>query len=131
MTAPDAAPSTTLSGGAPARATVDLDAIAGNVRTLREHAGDAGVMAVVKADGYGHGLLPSARAALAGGASWLGTALLPEALALRAAGLTGPRILTWLLGPGEPVDAALTQDVDVSANATWMLDEIADAARRT
>ena len=58
-------------------------------------------MAVVKADGYGHGLVPSARAAVAGGATWLGTALLEEALALRAAGITGPRVLAWLIGPGE------------------------------
>src|SRR5665647_3344933 len=52
-------------GREPARATVDLDAIRRNVEVLREHAGSAEVMAVVKADGYGHGLVPSARAASA------------------------------------------------------------------
>ena len=56
-------------------------------------------MAVVKADGYGHGLVPAARAALAGGADSLGVAVLDEALALRAAGITAP-VLAWLHGPG-------------------------------
>jgi alanine racemase len=114
-----------------AEARVDLGAIRGNVAALRARAGAAEVLAVVKADGYGHGLVPSARAAVAGGATWLGTALLSEALDLRAAGITGPRVLTWLQGPGERIDDALSADIDVSANATWMLDEIADAARRT
>ena len=58
------------------------------------------MMTVVKADGYGHGLVESGRAARAGGADWLGTAVIEEALALRAAGDTG-RILTWLTVPGE------------------------------
>ena len=64
--------------------------IAANTRLLSERAGSAGVMAVVKADAYGHGLIPSARAARAGGADWLGVALVDEGLALRAAGLDGP-----------------------------------------
>src|SRR4051812_17418327 len=79
---------------------VDLDAIAHNVALLKQRAGDAALMAVVKADGYGHGLLESARAARAGGADWLGAAVLEEALALRRAGDTG-RVLTWLAVPGE------------------------------
>uniref|UniRef100_UPI002028535B alanine racemase n=1 Tax=Actinotalea sp. C106 TaxID=2908644 RepID=UPI002028535B len=58
----------------PARAVVDLDAISANVTALADRAGPAAVMAVVKADAYGHGLVPSARAALAGGATWLGAA---------------------------------------------------------
>ena len=74
--------------GLPSRAVVDLGAIRDNVAALAAHAGSAEVMAVVKADGYGHGLLPSARAAVRGGATWLGVAQLAEALALRAAGLT-------------------------------------------
>jgi alanine racemase len=113
-----------------AAARVDLSAIRDNVAVLRARAaGGAEVMAVVKADGYGHGLVPSARAALAGGATWLGTALLEEALALRAAGLTEPRVLAWLMGPGEAFGAAITADVDLSANATWAVEEIAEAAR--
>ena len=81
-----------------AEIVVDLDAIADNVATLRARAGVA-MMTVVKADGYGHGLVGAARAARAGGADWLGTAVLEEALALRAAGDTG-RILTWMAVPG-------------------------------
>ena len=77
----------------PARAVIDLGAIRSNVRALTEHAPTAQVMAVVKADGYGHGLVPVAHAAVAGGATWLGVAQAEEALALRAAGLT-TRVLT-------------------------------------
>jgi alanine racemase len=113
-----------------AAARVDLTAIRDNVAVLRARAvGGAEVMAVVKADGYGHGLVPSARAALAGGATWLGTALLDEALALRAAGLTSPRLLSWLTGPGERFGDAIAADVDVSASAIWAVREIAEAAR--
>ena len=82
-----------------AEIVVDLDAIAANVATLKARAGVA-MMTVVKADGYGHGLVEAGRAARAGGADWLGTAVAEEALALRAAGDTG-RILTWLAVPGE------------------------------
>ena len=71
-----------------AEIVVELPAIRHNVRVLREHTGTP-VMTVVKADGYGHGLLPAARAAREGGAAWLGVATLDEALALRAGGDTG------------------------------------------
>lgn len=113
-----------------AEVTVDLDAIADNVRLLDSQAGSAQTMAVVKADAYGHGLVPVARAAQAGGATWLGTAVLAEALALREAGLGG-RIMAWLAAPGEDFPAALSADIDVAAYATWQLDEIAKAARET
>ena len=110
-----------------AEARVDLDAIRAN--TARLAAGtSAGVMAVVKADGYGHGLLPAARASLAGGATWLGVCTLDEALALRAAGITAP-ILAWLLGPGLPLHQAVAADVDLSAASTALLEEIVAAAR--
>ena len=82
--------------------SIDLDAIRDNVAELRAPAGSAEVMAVVKADGYGHGLVPVARAALDGGATWLGVAQLAEALELRAAGVTAP-LLTWLFCPGADV----------------------------
>jgi alanine racemase len=108
---------------------VDLDAISANTEVLAERSGSAGVMAVVKADGYGHGLVPSAEAALRGGASWLGVALLDEALALRSAGLTVPT-LAWLVGPGEPWGEAIAADIDVSVSAPWVLDEIGEAAAR-
>lgn len=114
----------------PARAVVDLAAIRSNVAALCATAGPAQVMAVVKADGYGHGLLPSARAALAGGATWLGVAQLDEALALRAAGVTAP-VLSWIYAPGAPLDRALEADVDLSVSAGWALVEVLEAARAT
>jgi len=111
-----------------ARATVDLDAIRRNVEVLGEHAGSAAVMAVVKADGYGHGLVPSARAAVGGGASWLGVAQLSEAIALRDSGIHTP-ILSWLHVPGSDFAAAVTADIDLSVSALWSLTEVAQAAR--
>jgi alanine racemase len=115
--------------GYPARAVVDLAAIRGNVASLVEHAPTAQVMAVVKADAYGHGLVPSARAAVEGGATWLGVAQVPEAVALRAAGVVGPRVLTWLYAPGASLREAIAADVDVSVAAPWALDAVVAAAR--
>jgi alanine racemase len=112
-----------------AEIVVDLDAIAANTAVLRERVGRP-LMAVVKADGYGHGLLPAARAVLAGGADSLGVAVLDEALALRAAGVTAP-VLAWLHGPGTDYAAALTADIEVSVSAGWALDEVVSAARAT
>jgi alanine racemase len=111
-----------------ARATVDLDAISRNVEVLRKHAGSAAVMAVVKADAYGHGLLPCTRAALAGGASWLGVAQLSEALELRESGID-TRLLSWLHVPGSDFSAAIAADIDLSVSALWSLAEVAQAAR--
>lgn len=111
----------------PATAVVDLDAIAASVRACADAAPTAQVMAVVKAEGYGHGLLPSARAALRGGATWLGVAQLSEALALRAAGVTAP-VLSWLHVPGDPMAAAIEADVDLGVSAPWALAEIVAAA---
>ena len=115
-------------GRAPARATVDLDAIRRNVEVLAQHAWPAGVMAVVKADGYGHGLVPSARAAVSGGAKWLGVAQLSEALALRGSGIHG-RVLSWLHVPGTDFAAAIAADIDLSISASWSLVDVAAAAR--
>ncbi|RII20996.1 Alanine racemase [Streptomyces sp. YIM 130001] len=113
------------------RAEIDLAALRANVRTLRARAPRSAFMAVVKADGYGHGMLPCARAALQAGATWLGTATPEEALALRAAGI-GPdeaRILCWLWTPGGPWRAAIEADVEVSVSGLWALDEVTAAAR--
>jgi alanine racemase len=108
-------------------ARIDLDAIRGNVAALKQHAGDAAVMAVVKADGYGHGMLESAKAALSGGATWLGVAMADEAIALRRAGITTPT-LAWLLGPTDDWNAVAGAEVDVGVSATWALDKAAAAA---
>ncbi|UXA15316.1 alanine racemase [Mycobacterium sp. SMC-8] len=111
-------------------ASVDLDAIAHNVAVLREHAGSAAVMAVVKADGYGHGATRVARAALAAGAAELGVATLAEALALRADGVTA-RVLSWLHPPGTDFAPALLADVDVAVSSQRQLGDVLDAAART
>lgn len=113
----------------PARAVVDLAAVRGNLRSLAAHAPTAQVMAVVKGDAYGHGLLPVALAAVQAGATWLGTAQVTEALHLRRAGVTAPRILTWLYAPGAPLREAVEADVDVSVASGWSLDEVVAAAR--
>ncbi|GGQ66295.1 alanine racemase [Couchioplanes azureus] len=107
---------------------IDLDAIRDNVATLCAGT-SAEVMAVVKADGYGHGMLPAARAALAGGATWLGVATLDEALVLRRAGITAP-LLAWLNAPGLPLHEGVEADVDLNAASLGQLDEVVAAARR-
>ncbi|MEU0284726.1 alanine racemase [Streptomyces sp. NPDC006147] len=115
-----------------ARAVIDLAAVRANVRTLRDRAPHAALMAVVKADGYGHGAAPCARAAVAAGATWLGTATPQEALALRAPGAGVPadvRIMCWLWTPGGPWREAIEADVDVSVSGMWALEEATRAAR--
>ena len=111
-------------------AEIDLGALEANVRTLRGLAPSSEFMAVVKADAYGHGLLPVARTALRGGATWLGVAQFAEAFALRDAGIT-QRLLTWLSVPGSDFAGAVRRDIDLSASAPWVLDEIAAAASET
>jgi alanine racemase len=127
-------PGTSVRGrrGKPVRAeaVVDLDAISNNVAALREHAAGRDLMAVVKADGYGHGIVASAAAARRGGADWLGVALLDEALHLRSRGDSGP-ILSWLAVPGERYADAIAADVEVAAYSVEQLAEIAAAARHT
>ncbi len=114
-------------GAARSAAVVDLGAIAGNVAELKS-ATSAGVMAVVKADAYGHGLLPAARAAVAGGAGWLAVAFVAEALALRAGGIDVP-VLAMVVPPGEPLVDAIAGQIDLSVGAQWLLAEVTTAAR--
>lgn len=119
-----------LTPTAAAEAVVDLDAIAHNVRLLREHAGSAQVMAVVKADGYGHGATAVGRAALAAGAAELGVATSHEALALRSDGISAP-VLAWLHPPGTDFAPALEADVQVAVSSVRQLGELLDAVERT
>ncbi|MCM2516401.1 alanine racemase [Streptomyces griseoincarnatus] len=115
-----------------ARAVIDLAAVRANVRTLRERAPRAALMAVVKADGYGHGAAPCARAAVEAGATWLGAATPQEALALREPGSGVPddvRVMCWLWTPGGPWREAVEADIDVSVSGFWALDEVVAAAR--
>jgi alanine racemase len=106
---------------------VDLGAIRHNVRTLRDLVAPAAMMAVVKADGYGHGIVESARAARQGGADWIGVATVPEALALREAGDEGP-LLCWLTLPADVEDGSLARaierGVDLTAYTVAELDQI-------
>jgi alanine racemase len=111
-----------------AEVVVDLDAVRHNVALLAERAGGAATMAVVKADGYGHGALPVARAALEAGATWLGSCSLGEALDLRNGGI-GARILSWLDVPETDLAPGVAAGIDLSASSVRELAAIVDAAR--
>jgi alanine racemase len=121
---------TSLTPNTTAQAVVDLDAIAHNMGVLREHAGSAAVMAVVKADGYGHGATQVARVALRAGAAELGVATIEEALGLRRDGIDAP-VLTWLHAPATDFAPALESDVQVAVSSVRQLDELLDAVART
>ena len=105
-----------------AEANIDLDRITANVKHLKALAG-VDLMAVVKANAYGHGLVPVAHAALAGGANSLGVALLEEAITLREAGITAP-ILAWLVPPGSDYKMAVDHDIELAASSIIALEEI-------
>lgn len=106
-----------------AEAIVDLDAYRANIATLAACAPGSALMAVVKADAYGHGLLPCARAAREAGAAWLGAATIDEALALRAGGDTGD-LLCWLASPGADFASAIAAGIEVTASSAEQLAEI-------
>jgi alanine racemase len=115
-------------GGSVAR--IDLDAVAHNVAVLRERAGGAAVCAVVKADGYGHGAVPVARAALAAGATWLGVAHVQEARTLRAAGIEAPvLVLSECATDPRTLEVALACGLHLTAYRSAFLDALADRAR--
>ncbi len=107
---------------------VDLDAIRENVTRLKAGT-SAELMAVVKGDGYGHGMVPAARAALDAGADQLGVCTLDEALRLREEGITAP-VLAWLLSPGVPLHDGITVGVDLGCASLTQLDEMIQASRR-
>ncbi len=109
-----------------AEAIVDLSAIKHNVELLKKTAGTK-LLAVVKADAYGHGLVPVAKAAISAGADYLGVALLEEAIALREAGIEAP-ILAWLVQPGSDFKKAIELDIDLAAASLKALQEISAAS---
>ncbi len=109
--------------------TVDLEAVAANTRTLRARCRGR-LMAVVKADGFGHGAAEVARTALEHGASCLGVTSIGEALQLRRAGIEAP-VLSWLNPVGADFGDALTNDVEVAVPSPAHLTAVADAARRS
>lgn len=110
-----------------AQAEVDLSAISHNLHRLHQHTGVA-ILAVVKADAYGHGLVPVSRAAVTAGASWLGVALLEEALSLRSAEIAIP-ILAWLVPPGSNYQSAIAGDIDLAVPSIAIFQEICVASR--
>ncbi len=115
--------------GPRAEASVDLDAVRHNVAVLAATARGVAVMAVVKADGYGHGAVPVARAALEAGAGWLGVCTLDEALDLRAAGIDAP-VLSWLHLPDEDFAPAIAAGIDLSVSSRVHLAAVLSGAAR-
>ena len=110
-------------------ARIRLDALVGNLESLRALAAPAAVMGVVKADAYGHGMIPVARALADAGVDWLGVADIDEALALRGAGIETP-VLAWLHGSPADFDAAAAADIDVAVSSLEQLDAAARAGAR-
>lgn len=110
----------------PTVAHVDLGAVRHNVRALRPP--DAEIMAVVKANGYGHGDVPVARAALEAGAAWLGVALVEEGIRLREAGIEAPILVLTEFPPGSEKDA-LTASLTPSLYSERGLEALVEACR--
>lgn len=121
--------------GYPSWAAVDLAAIRHNLGVLRAAAPGALQLATVKANAYGHGLVPVALAALDGGADWLGVAQLAEAFVLRRgldeAGVAraDAPLLAWISTSSSDFSAAIEADIDLSVSWTWVLADICAAAR--
>ena len=109
-----------------AEAIIDLSAIKHNVELLKKASG-TNLLAVVKADAYGHGLIPVAKAALAAGATYLGVALLEEAIALREAGIDAP-ILAWLVQPGSDFKQAIDLNIELAVASRLALKEISEVS---
>ena len=108
-----------------AEAVVDLDAIRHNTGLLSATA-RGGLMAVVKANAFGHGAVPVARTALAGGATWLGVTSVAEALELREAGITAP-VLAWMHLPDDDLRPVIGHDIDLAVATLEHLEAIASA----
>ncbi len=107
-------------------ARIRLDALAGNVETIRRLVAPARLLAVVKADAYGHGAVAVARTALDAGADWIGVADLDEALALREAGIRAP-LLAWLHAADPDFATAVAAGVDVGVSTRGQLEAAAAA----
>ena len=110
-----------------ASAEINLSAIADNIKLIKGKT-NAQVLAVVKADAYGHGLIQVGKAAEAAGANWLGTALLEEGIALRNSGIKVP-IISWLTPLGEDFKTAINLDIDLSISSIELLTEVIAAGK--
>ncbi|CAB4890863.1 MAG: alanine racemase [Actinobacteria bacterium] len=106
---------------------IDLGALRRNVAHLKTVIGVEHLMIVVKADAYGHGMIPCARTAVDAGADWLGVADIHEALALRQAGIQVP-VLAWLHSPREDFQEALANRITVGISSLAQLDAVASAS---
>ncbi|MEN9517284.1 MAG: hypothetical protein RLZZ159_1150 [Actinomycetota bacterium] len=112
-----------------AEAIIDLSAIEKNIKKLLSHSGKP-ALAVVKADAYGHGLIPVANRAIKAGATWLGVALLEEAIALRESGVQAP-ILAWLTPVTDDFETALQNEIDLAVPSLAHLELVIAAAQKT
>ena len=110
-----------------AEVLIDLGAIRENIKYLMAKSGKP-ALAVVKADGYGHGLLPVAKSALSAGASWLGVALLEEARALRQGGISAP-IIAWLTPITDDFKSAIDEDIDIAIASLAHLAAVTSASK--
>jgi len=110
-------------------ALINLDALSANVQSLAQTIGTPNLMVVVKANAYGHGMIESARAALAGGATWLGVADIDEALQLRAGGIAVP-VLAWIHAPDETFDDAIAAGITLGLSTVAQLNAVAGAVDR-
>ena len=108
-----------------AEAIIDLGAIASNIKHLMAISGKP-ALAVVKADAYGHGLVPVAKQALDAGATWLGVALLEEAIALRENGIAAP-IIAWLTPISDDFENAVRNEIDIAVPSLEHLHRIIDS----
>ena len=105
---------------------LDLGAFRDNVRTLAELVAPARCMIAVKANAYGHGMLPFARAAIEGGASALAVLEVPAGIALREAGVEVP-LFAWLHGERTDFAAAIDADIELGVSSLVELHRILDA----
>ncbi len=112
----------------PTVAEIDLSVIMHNVRAIRQHVRPAEVMAVVKANGYGHGAMQVADAALKAGATWLGVALLEEAIALRHSGVLAPILVFGGLFENQ-IDSYLAHDLQLTLYDARLAEIISQRAR--
>jgi alanine racemase len=112
-----------------ASAEINLSAIKQNFKLIKSRT-TADVLAVVKADAYGHGLIPVSKALEEAGADWFGTALLEEAINLRKAGILKP-IISWLTPLGEDFKSAIDLDIDLGIPSIDLLNEVIKAATLT
>ena len=113
----------------PAWAEVDLEAVRTNTRTLVELARPAALLAVVKADTYGHGAVPVSRAVLDAGAAWLGVALVEEGIELRAAGIDAP-VLLLSEPPPDAAPAVVSEMLTPTVYTTSGVDSAREGGRR-